>query len=115
MKMKFRFRVKDVDYKQFFLKYGEWIGLAVALLITLSVLFPGVAKIFGSGNPTSNAHAVHELAARVGRDIQTSPVPETALQPSPFVTDLKIKFNEPVDYQSFATELPWFVPRTLED
>ena len=84
MKMKFKFSVKDFDYKQFFLSYGEWIGLAVALVITLSVLFSGVAKIFGSGNPTSNANAVNELAAKVERDIQTSPVPEKALQPNRF-------------------------------
>jgi len=115
MKMKLKFNIKEFDYKQFFLKYGEWIGLAIALVITLPVLFSSVAKIFGSGSPTTNAKDATDLANKVDQAIQTStPTPE-ALAPNPFVTNLKMKFQEHVDYEAFATEQPWFIPSTLED
>src|SRR5208337_3871742 len=52
--MKLKINFKDFDFKQFMLRYGEWVGLGVAGIIALPVLFSGLTKAVGSGSPTAN-------------------------------------------------------------
>jgi hypothetical protein len=113
-KIKFKFNVKEFDYKQFFLKYGEWIGLGIALVITLPVVFSGVGKILGSGSPTTNANDVKQQADGVDRAIKSSE-PSAEAKAQPTLVSLEMKYKKYVDYEAYATKWPWFIPSTLED
>ncbi|HLN32466.1 MAG TPA: hypothetical protein VK395_32360 [Gemmataceae bacterium] len=111
--MKLKINFKDFDFKQFMLRYGEWVGLGVAGIIALPVLFSGLTKAVGSGSPTANAGDISKLASGVQTSINQATPPKEADQPPPEAfTELK---KAHIYSGDFSTDIPWFVPSTIED
>jgi hypothetical protein len=111
--MALSFNVKDIDYKKFFLERGEWVGLAVILLIAVPVFGTGVKSAISSGSASTNAKEVGDLAKTLDQRIQSSPVPQGAEDPPP-ESDLKVDTSL-VDSANFVTPRPWFIQSTIED
>jgi hypothetical protein len=111
--MKLSFNVKDIDWKQFFLQRGEWLGLGIALAITLPVFFIGAKKALFSGSAAANANEVSTLTNNAKQAIQRStPLPGTDQAPAD--SNVVINFN-PADPATFATGTEWFIPSSIED
>jgi len=111
--MNLKINFKDFDFKQFMLRYGEWVGLGVAGIIALPVLFSGLTKAVGSGSPTANANDISKLASGVQTSIEQAIPPKDADEPPPEAyTELK---KDHIDPSPYSTKVPWFVPSTIED
>jgi hypothetical protein len=113
MKLKFNLDVKNIDYKQFFLKYGEWIGLGIALLITLPVIYSGIMKAVTSGSSKTNAAELAKWTEKWKGEI-SSKRPSADLALPPPATELRVDVSF-VDANKFAEENPYIVPSKLED
>jgi hypothetical protein len=105
--------LKEIDFKQFFLKRGEWVGLGVALLIVLPLLYSGISRAFSSGSPDTNARTINDLAKNVEQHLKNDKAPAELANP-PAEAELALN-TEPVDPSKFSTDFPWFVPSGLED
>src|SRR5438552_1355089 len=105
--------MKDFNFKQFMLQKGEWVGLGVALVITLPVFGIGIMKILGSPRPTSNVMALESLAKAAEQRIQNATPPEDAAKkPKEFFTQIVYGRVDPDEY---STPTPWMFASTLED
>jgi hypothetical protein len=111
--MAFKLKLKDFDYKQFFLQRGEWIGLGVVLLIVVPVLLGGIMKIYGAGTAKGNADEMQKVTAKAEDDIRKSPVPADADKPpQEFFSTMQLTKVDPSPY--YPTQ-PFYVASEMED
>ena len=110
--MNLKFNVKDIDWKQFFLQRGEWLGVGIALAITLPVFFIGAKKAVFSGSADANAREVAGLTQSAQTRIKTSKPTEGTDKPPP-ESNVLISFAG-ADPEQFQTD-PWFIASSIED
>jgi hypothetical protein len=105
--------LKEINFKQFFLRHGEWVGLGIALAIALPFLVLGTGKALFSGSAAANAGDVDKLAKKVENDMRTS-IPPPDADKAPPESEFMVNFSA-VEPQKFAQEFEWFVPSSIED
>lgn len=111
--MKMKFNLKEIDFKDLMLKYGEWIGLGVAAIVAVPLLVYGIKMAVFSDSPSSNAKTVTDLSTNIQNKIQREVPPPDTSNPPPEVM-LAVNFSR-VDPNEFRTDEPWFVPSAIED
>jgi hypothetical protein len=105
--------LKDIEFKQFFLQRGEWVGLGVAVLIALPVFYSGAKAFFSSKSPKANAEDISRLAKKIEDQLRSSKAPDELANP-PAESELAL-VDSNIDPSKFPTESPWFVPSRIED
>jgi hypothetical protein len=111
--MALNLKLKDFDYKQFFLQRGEWIGLGVVLLIVLPVMTSGLIKAFSAGSPAGKARDFNALTKSAEARIAASVPPKDAdKMPTEFDKSLELAKVNPEPYHQ---ERPFFVNSEIED
>jgi hypothetical protein len=108
--------LKQIDYKQFFLRSGHWVGLGVVLPIALLVIGCGVSKALSSGSAARNAKDLKDEADRITNRINsTSNVPPPEIKQTPEEVMLSSKYDR-VDPDPFVvSDNTFFVSSTIED
>jgi hypothetical protein len=105
--------LKEFNAKQFLLEKGEWVGLGLALLITLPVLAFGMMMILTSRSPASNAQDIDQLAKAAEQRINSARPPEDADKP-PKEVDTVVSYDR-VDPDQYSTPVNWFIAGSIED
>src|SRR5438132_8774341 len=105
--------LKDFDIKQFMLKHGEWVGLAVAAAIMLPAFLAGAMNIFTSGSARANADDIQKLATAADNKIVTSIPPDDAAKP-PTEGQLEVRLDR-VEPDTYQADSEWFIPSSFED
>jgi hypothetical protein len=105
--------LKNFDFKDFMLRRGQYIALGVGAAVFLPLSVMGMGLVFSSGRSSSNVKVLQDSDQRAKSNLQTSRPPEDAAKPPPeFFVEMKFT---PVDPMPYDTDLPWFVPSTVED
>jgi hypothetical protein len=106
--MALKLTVKDFDYKQFFLRRGEWVALGAVLLIVIPLVAGGIVKVWTAGSPASRARDMQNLVKEAENKIAMARVPVGADQPpKEFFEAIKLEKVSPEPYRtSFAFNYP---------
>ncbi|HEV3118818.1 MAG TPA: hypothetical protein VGY58_17335, partial [Gemmataceae bacterium] len=108
-----KINLKDFDFKQFFLRYGEWVGLAIAALIMLPAFAMGVMNFVTAGSAHTNAEALASVASSAERRIRESnPPPGTDEAPKESTMQVR---NDRVVPENYVPPEEWFIPSSIED
>jgi hypothetical protein len=115
--MALKFNFKDFDYKAFFLKNGEWIGLGIALIVALPLLGMGLMKVATSPSPVTVSNDIKTLASNADKLINDSVPTEDIKQPTEkFAPEVFTVLNfEPINPEKYDLDMPFIVMNALED
>ena len=105
--------IKDFDFKELMLKHGQYVALAVGLLVLTPLTLMGMGKMIGSGRASANAKVLLDKTQQANNAIQSSqPTDDVAKPPPEFLLEIK---NTPIDPIAYDTENPWNNPSSVED
>jgi hypothetical protein len=112
--MKFNLDVKNFDFKKFFLTYGEWVGLGVALLIAGPILYSGITKTISAGSSKANAAVLDKERTRIEGALRNNKPtgPEYTEDPpaSKLIVDTSL-----IDPTKYAEDSQFFQTGVFED